>query len=348
MSSQASKRELLAMLQVALELELATIPPYLTALLSIRLPSNREAAEHVRSVMMEEMLHMALVANVINAVGGTPRLDASSIPSYPLTMRFKGQAFSDRQFPIDLAPFSEAAIATFMEIEKPVSAIAKANWLKTEIELPAPTIGAFYEAIVGTLEALEALAPGTLFTGEPSRQLEADYYWSGGGRILPVTNVDSAKNALAVVIDQGEGAWSREAAFVGKSFHDPFPIGHYFRFSEIFHQRRYLRTDDPLSPPTGPRVTVDYASVHPIKRNARSTDYAPGSQASNLNYTFNALYTSTLRQIEEAFNGSPKTLYTATMNGMHELASVARDLMRTPIEGDPDGRTGCPTFEWVG
>ena len=42
----AEKRETLkGWLQTAIELELATIPPYMIALLSIKLPTNREAAD---------------------------------------------------------------------------------------------------------------------------------------------------------------------------------------------------------------------------------------------------------------------------------------------------------------
>ena len=65
-----NKAKLLGWLQKAIELELATIPPYLVALLSIELQGNREPAELIRSVMIEEMLHLVLVSNVLNAVGG--------------------------------------------------------------------------------------------------------------------------------------------------------------------------------------------------------------------------------------------------------------------------------------
>jgi hypothetical protein len=52
-----------------------------------------------------------------------------------------------------------------------------------------------------------------------------------------------------------------------------------------------------------------------------------------------------LRQLQEALNGSPKTLYTAVMDSMHHLTPIAHQMMKTPIS---KGRktTGCPTFEW--
>ena len=67
---EEKQRTLLARLQLAMELEWATLPPYLVAVLSIKRSSNREAADLIRGVAMEEMLHLALVANVMNAVSG--------------------------------------------------------------------------------------------------------------------------------------------------------------------------------------------------------------------------------------------------------------------------------------
>ena len=342
-----TKRDtLLAHLQLALELEWSTIPPYLISLLSIKRPNNREAADLIRGVAMEEMLHLALVANVINAVGGAPRLRADNCPSYPLQMTFEGRAFADRRFPIDLAPFSKDGIATFMKIEQPQEPKITTAWLWTEIDVPAPTIGVFYAGIVTLLEDLETATPGALFTGDPLRQLEADYFWAGGGAIIAVSDLATAKQALATVIEQGEGAWPWSRHAFARTAGEPLAMGHYYRFSEIFHERHYLPTDDPRGAPTGLPLAVDYAEVFPIRTNAKASDYADGSKAATLNDAFNRRYTMMLRQIDDAVNGAPKALYTAIMDGMHGLTSTARELMATPI-GAPDGETSCPTFEWV-
>ncbi|MFL5997188.1 MAG: ferritin-like domain-containing protein, partial [Streptomyces sp.] len=63
-------------LQWAIELEHATLPPYLCALYSLDPSRNPDAAEAVGGVFVEEMIHLALAANLLNAVGGPPRLDA--------------------------------------------------------------------------------------------------------------------------------------------------------------------------------------------------------------------------------------------------------------------------------
>src|SRR6476646_7817954 len=73
-----------AHLQIAIQLEHATIPAYLCGLYTIRDGTNTEAARVIRSVVMEEMLHIALAANVLNAIGGTPVLNRPEfVPRYP-------------------------------------------------------------------------------------------------------------------------------------------------------------------------------------------------------------------------------------------------------------------------
>jgi hypothetical protein len=71
-------------LQWAVELEHSTIPPYLCALYSIEPGRNVEATEVVSSVLVEEMLHLTLAANLLDAVGGRPRLAIPKMmPGYP-------------------------------------------------------------------------------------------------------------------------------------------------------------------------------------------------------------------------------------------------------------------------
>jgi hypothetical protein len=47
-------------LQWAIQVESTTIPPYLCALYSIKDGHNQEATEILRSIFLEEMLHMTL------------------------------------------------------------------------------------------------------------------------------------------------------------------------------------------------------------------------------------------------------------------------------------------------
>ena len=104
-------------LQTALELEHATIPPYLTALASIKNSFNREIHKVIRSIVIEEMMHLTLVANILNAVGGKPLLYSKDfLPHYP--SRLPGGLQPDLIIPIE--KLSLGLIRNiFMKIEQP-------------------------------------------------------------------------------------------------------------------------------------------------------------------------------------------------------------------------------------
>ena len=92
------KTELFKNLQTAIELEHSTIPPYLAAYFTIHQDTNAFAWEVIRSVFMEEMLHMTLACNIMNAVGGKPFIDHPKfIPSYPTEFHF-----ADRKFDVGI------------------------------------------------------------------------------------------------------------------------------------------------------------------------------------------------------------------------------------------------------
>ncbi|XP_078360554.1 uncharacterized protein LOC144644874 [Oculina patagonica] len=104
-------------LQIALELEHSTIPPYLTALASIKKSYNLEIQSVIKTIVIQEMMHMALVANILNAVGGKPSLYSKDfIPHYP--SRLPGGVQPDLVVPIE--KMSLALIRNiFMKIEQP-------------------------------------------------------------------------------------------------------------------------------------------------------------------------------------------------------------------------------------
>ena len=62
------------MLQTAIQVEHSTIPLYLSSLYSIK-DSGSWPANLIRGVAIEEMLHMTVAANILNAIGGHPAID---------------------------------------------------------------------------------------------------------------------------------------------------------------------------------------------------------------------------------------------------------------------------------
>jgi hypothetical protein len=73
-------------LQWAIELEHATIPPYLCALYSLDPDRNPEAAQVIRTVFTEEMLHLALAAKPAQRGGLTPTRHARPAVGLPASV----------------------------------------------------------------------------------------------------------------------------------------------------------------------------------------------------------------------------------------------------------------------
>ena len=79
-----TKEHLLQMLQIALELEHSTIPIYLNGYFSIKPGQNMEVKKLLHGIIVEEMFHLAQVANIINGLGGRPYLLGNHfVPTYP-------------------------------------------------------------------------------------------------------------------------------------------------------------------------------------------------------------------------------------------------------------------------
>jgi ferritin-like protein len=324
-------------LQWAIELEHSTIPPYLCALYSIEPSQNSEATELVSSVLFEEMLHMTLAANLLNAVGGRPQFDIPRmLPGYPRPL-----PHGDRSFEIPLLRFGPEALEIFLKIERPSPTGARPEGDNYE------TIGQFYEAIERGFRELSAtLGEANVFCGDPIRQVTDQHLYSGGGRIITIDNLASALAALGEIVEQGEGA-DHVQVWDGDSdvFHpERDQVAHYYRFQELKLGRRYRRGDTPRSGPTGDPISIDWDGVRPMRPNPRTSDHAPGSPIRAAQEEFNRSYCALLHLLEQAFNGAPTTLGSA-IGAMYKLKIQAQALMEIPTEEGLG--TGGPTFEYV-
>ncbi len=54
-----------------------------------------------------------------------------------------------------------------------------------------------------------------------------------------------------------------------------------------------------------------------------------------------------LLQLEEGFNGQPKMVYSAIMNGIKALNLVATKMVKIPIPGDKKRQVRFPEFQWL-
>jgi CDGSH-type Zn-finger protein len=325
-------------IQWAIELEHATIPPYLCALYSIKPGQNRECVEVLTSVFIEEMLHMTLAANVLNAVGGSPVIDSPDfIARYPAYLPHSADAFL-----VPLARFNPETLETFLKIEKPEETGAS----------PSPdrydTIGQFYRAIEEGLVTLSAeLGEKTVFCGDPTRQVTPEMLaYHASGRIVPVYDLKSALEAIDEIEEQGEGlkhleVWDGDRDMFHPKRHE---VAHYFRFMEIKLGRSYRRGDTPQSGPSGRHFNVDWDAVYPMRENPRREDFAEDSPVRAKMDQFNVAYSEMLRDIQRALNGQPERFF-ASVPAMLDLRDLARDLARTPT-GDGVTTAG-PSFDYM-
>ncbi|MEU6541410.1 ferritin-like protein [Streptomyces sp. NPDC047000] len=346
-STIENRDDLVSYLNTAMALEHATIPPYLTAYYSIRSTTNSDAAHIIRVAAVEEMLHLTLVANVLNAIGGKPDLTRPGfVPSYPAYL-----PDGEDDFTVDLRPFSPEAIETFCKIERPGRAPSPdARLLSTPdggnpLLVSSPTaegmrfysIGEFYEEIIEGLEKVAAGDPG-LFRGDPALQVGPEYFYSGGGTMIVVSGLESAQSALRFIAAQGEGLDSGIYDADGE-------LAHYYRYRQL-QLGRYYQVGDHPGAPSGPPLSISWDDVYKVKVSARLADYPPGSELARVAEDFNAEYGAFLALLTDAFNGRPALLQDAVCE-MFRLRDGFARLVRTPLPGS-DGLHAAPTFEIPG
>jgi hypothetical protein len=315
-------------LQHAVELEHATIPTYLYALYSLEPGKNAEIAELIGSVVIDEMSHMALACNILNAIGGSPLIDAPGfIPHYPGPL----PGGVESQLVVPLERFSRQLVHdVFMEIEEPEGPL---HFPVAEAVPPGQTIGQFYTAIKDRLEE-------SMFTGNPHLQVTGVFSDLG---LIAVGDVETASTAIDTIVEQGEGTTQSPL----DPEHDP---AHYYRFAEIYHGKELIpnKNAPPDAPPRqryvygGPPIPFDPAGVLPVPTNPKLSDYPAGSQAHYACHAFNYTYTSLLKTLHATFNGDPSSVG-AAIGLMESLKLQALDLVRIPVG---PGRNAGPSFEY--
>jgi len=319
-------------LQYAIELEHATIPVYLYALYSLDAVRNPEIVKIIESVVFEEMLHMTLAANVLNALGGTPAIGHPGfIPDYPGPL----PGGVESELTVSLRPFSMAQLGMFLDIEQPESPIVyKAGRDALEAGKPV-TIGQFYTAIS---VALGQLGDGA-FVRPARHQVGPDLMTNA----VVVTDVASAQRALAIIIDQGEGTSTSPLEVTGGGY------AHYYRFMQI--QKQHFLLFDPHVGPgekaysySGEPIAFDPAGVYPVPPDPSAAGYPAGSQQRALCDRFNYTYTALLLALDAFLCGDNTGRQMDVAIGlMMSLKSQAKAMM----SGIPDpGRYTGPSFEY--
>ena len=347
------REALIYMLCEAAELEHAIMCQYLYAAFSLKQRTDeglnrrelqrverwRQAVAHIAT---QEMLHLALVQNMLSAVGGAPHLTRPNLPQpaghYPPGMIFT------------LLPFGEDALRHFMFLERPegmdlhdapgLEAVSRAAPIMQQGEIVPrlqdfATVGHLYRSIEEGIRHLSAkYGEPWLFVGPPEAQAKPEHF--GWPQLVEVVDAGSAQRALDTILDQGEGPrghWRK---------------AHFGQFVEILDEYFALKQANPSFDPTRP---VMPATVRPGEGD-RSLPLIADAFTARCADLFNVVYEVLLLVLERYFarieesDEEIATLAQVSLGLMFEaikpLGGLLTDL---PVGDQVPGRTAGPSFE---
>lgn len=233
-------------IELAIKVELSTIPPYLYAMYSLE-DRKSVPALLIRSIVVEEMLHAVLATNLLLAVGGRPDFRGLDfIPSYPSDLPHHKPPLTLNLEPVSL----EVIRDTFMRIEQPEAHDAPAE--PDEFE----TLGQFYHALELGLEKVSSDFDVFADPHLDSQLSDARFYApvafdaEDSGGLVGITDLASATEAIEIIVHQGEGLSHDRWA-------DPAhqELTHYHKLAQIVDGEHPLGAVRGF--PTNPR-TADY------------------------------------------------------------------------------------------
>jgi hypothetical protein len=297
----------------------------------------------IAHVAAEEMLHLALVQNVLSAIGAAPHLTRPNLPApahhYPAGVT------------LTLVPFGEPALRHFLFLERPEGMeLEGAKGIDAPVHEAVPliaerdivpqaqdfaTIGHLYRSIEqGLAHLADKFGERNLFVGPPRAQAtSSDFHWP---ELVAVTDLASAQRALDTILEQGEGARGH------------WETAHFGEFVQIFDEYREMLSANPAFDPVRP---VMFARV----RRGEHDDSIPliGERVTSLcTDLFNVGYEIVLQILERYFAHTEETdaqLGTLANAAVTLMASVLRplgDLIATlPIGPEHPGRNAGPSFE---
>jgi hypothetical protein len=302
-------------LQTAIELEFSTLPVYLYAFFSIPEGRNPAAAQRIRSIQMQEMVHMCLACNILNALGGAPQM---RVPTYPGPL--PGDIGQDGERLIaHLYRFSEGAMQQGMDIERPVDPIeAQKLFEAARAGEPTETIGQFYERL---RRFLQTLPPSDWY---PDRRQLTDTQFLQG-QIFAINSFVDADRAIQIIVSQGEGATDTPLDFQNE-------LAHFYRFEEIFKNR--VLTRDPKAKQGyvwGAPLGVKWEEVYPAIDDPSLHDFSQDSAAAQAAQTAcNKAFSKMVDALQLAVTGQPDQLGVA-VGFMFELRMAALAALQVPL-----------------
>ena len=347
------REALIYMLCEAAELEHGIMCQYLFAAFTLKqdegeglTPEELAAARRWRKVIShvatQEMLHLALVQNLLSAVGAAPHLSRPNFP-HPASHYPAGVHLA-------LLPFGEQALRHFMFLERPegmdlndgdgLAAFGRAvpHMMASDI-VPRgqdfATVGHMYRSIeAGFAHLCAKYGEKWLFVGPPRAQATQQHFrWP---ELVAVTDLASAQRAIDEILEQGEGPRGH------------WESAHFGQFVSILDEFEQAREANRGLVPARPVLPVN---VRPCDRDVEVplTDDPVTAKVMDL---FNVAYEILLQIFERFFahtdetDAQLKALADATMALMFQVIKPLGDLITTlPAGPSYPGISAGPSFE---
>ena len=347
------REALIYMLCEAAELEHGIMCQYLFAAFTLKqnegegltgeeLAATRRWRSVISHVATQEMLHLALVQNLLSAVGAAPHLVRPNFP-HPASHYPAGVHLA-------LLPFGEQALRHFMFLERPegmdlhdadgLAAFGRAvpHMLASDI-VPRgqdfATVGHMYRSIeAGFARLCAKYGEDWLFVGPERAQATQEYF--GWPQLISVTDLASAQRAIDEILEQGEGPRGH------------WENAHFGTFVEILDEFEAALAANRGLQPARPVLPVN---VRPCDRDV-DVPLADDPVTAKVMDLFNVAYEILLQILERFFahtdetDAQLKTLADATMGLMFGAIKPLGDLITTlPAGPSYPGANAGPSFE---
>lgn len=342
------REQLIYLLTEAAEIEHGLMCTYLYASWSLKRTTEENLSEEqllaingwrkeIRKVAMEEMVHLAMVNNMLMSIGSPPHFRRQNFPVAP--------GYHPSSLVVRLAPLTRDTLAHFVYLERPEGTdMAQASGFESELvyQRRSPqttltptaedfdTVSHLYRGIEEGFEGLaRRLGEAALFAGDPASQIGPALMDLPD--LFPVTDLASARQAVQVIVEQGEGGRGSATE------------SHYERFRSMAEQYDAFLAADPDFVPFR-AVVSDPVMLAPI--DDCGTVHVAARDTSRVLDLANAVYGLMLRLLASGTGMASGTealrrvQIDSAVDLMHVINSLAVTLTELPAAEDGSSRGG--------
>jgi hypothetical protein len=309
-------------LQSAVELELSTLPPYLSAFWCVK-DSNSYPATQLNKIFMEEMLHLGYACNLLRATGKQPEIMAG----YD-RLRYPGP------LPGGVVPACDGSLVPcdpHFQVQIGFTDFHAFAWMATQIEYPEdpvprphflaaaetiPTIGQFYDAVIAAFQDNTAKIP-----------YDKTYQLSGPLGLKVIDSLGAAIAAMKLIQQQGEGGDKNP-------FSAPNVLSHFYAFGELYFLKKYQFDEATQAGDwTGGQIVLTDDDVFQMTPVPVGGYASPPTEVAD----FDRSFTQMLQNLETAWAAGGKTALSSAIHLMPGLTDMATTLLGKKI-----ARTDAP------